>query len=220
MAAQTAQSRPPQPASRLFGFDRGTPIDRYYIEAFLEANAHAIRGRVLEVGDASYTRLFGGKRVSQSDVLHATAGNSKATLVGDLASGDGIPVDAFDCIILTQVLPFIYDVSGAIATCYRALRPRGVVLATVAGISQISRYDMDRWGDFWRFTDLSARRLFEHRFASAGSRVDVHTAGNITVATGFLQGLALEELSASDMEFNDPDYQLIISIRAQKGSHS
>jgi SAM-dependent methyltransferase len=221
MAAQTTQSRQPQqPVSRVFGFDRGTPIDRYYIEAFLEANARAIRGRVMEVGDASYTRLYGGTRVSQSDVLHATAGNAKATLVGDLASGEGIPVNAFDCIILTQVLPFVFDVSGAIATCYRALRPGGVVLATVPGISQISRYDMDRWGDFWRFTDLSARRLFEHAFASTGNRVDVHSAGNITVATGFLQGLALEELSPDDMEFNDPDYQLIISIRAQKGSHS
>jgi hypothetical protein len=210
--------RPPQPVSRLFGFDRGTPIDRHYIEAFLEANAQSIRGRVMEVGDASYTHQFGGNRVERSDILHATAGNPKATLIGDLANGSGIPKEAFDCILLTQVLPFIFNVSDAIAICQRALRSGGVVLATVPGISQISRYDMDRWGDFWRFTDLSARRLFEQVFLPGGGTVDVGTCGNVCVANSFLQGQALEEISRDDLEFNDPDYQLIITIRARKGS--
>jgi len=208
----------PQPASRLFGFDRGTPIDRHYIETFLEANAQSIRGRVMEVGDASYTRQFGGSRVEHSDILHATPENPKATLIGDLATGSGIPRDTFDCILLTQVLPFIFDVGNAIATCHRALCPGGVVLATVPGISQISRYDMDRWGDFWRFTDLSARRLFQNAFLPAGGTVDVQTRGNVNVATRFLEGRAVEELSPDDLEFDDPDYQLIITVRAQKGS--
>src|SRR5882724_4145890 len=128
MPATSAQPRVPQPVSRVFGFDRGTPIDRYYIDAFLKSNENLIRGRVLEVGDASYTRQFGGNRVNQSDVLHPTTGNSKATLVGNLATGHGIPEAAFDCIVLTQVLPFIFDVAGAIATCHRALVPGGMVL--------------------------------------------------------------------------------------------
>src|ERR1044071_606160 len=58
------------PISREFGLDRGQPIDRYYVEDFLERNAADIRGRVLEVGDDRYTRKFGGGRVSRSDVLH------------------------------------------------------------------------------------------------------------------------------------------------------
>jgi len=221
----------PQPISRVFGFDRGTPIDRYYIERFLDQNKSDIRGRVMEVGSASYTKRFGGTRVNQIDVLHATPGNPHATLVGDLATGAGIPDDRYNCIVLTQVLPFVFDIFGAVKTCHRALRPGGVVLATVPGISQISRYDMDRWGDFWRFTDLSARRLFQGAFAkdagqagSAGSGgsggVDVQTAGNVSVANSFLQGMALEEIPPDQLDVIDPDYQLIITIRARKGPQS
>jgi SAM-dependent methyltransferase len=210
----------PQPVSRVFGFDRGTPIDRYYIERFLEENKPDIAGRVMEVGGPSYTRRFGEGRVTRIDVLHATAGNAHATLVGDLGSGVGIPEEAFDCIVLTQVLPFLFDVGGAVRTVWRALRAGGVVLATVPGISQISRYDMERWGDFWRFTDLSARRLFEEAFVATGGTVGVRTAGNVAVANGFLQGMAVEEMSGEELDAVDPDYQVVITIRAKKGSHT
>ncbi|HLZ07698.1 MAG TPA: methyltransferase domain-containing protein, partial [Chloroflexota bacterium] len=210
----------PQPMSRVFGFDRGTPIDRYYIERFLEENKADIRGRVMEVGSAAYTKRFGSGRVDRIDVLHATAGNPHATIVGDLASGEGIPKNAFDCIVLTQVLPFVFDVFGAVKNCCRALKADGVVLATLPGISQISRYDMDRWGDFWRFTDLSARRLFEEAFGKDGGSVDVRTAGNVAVATSFLQGMALEGIPADELDAVDPDYQVIITVRARKGFRS
>ena len=214
-ASATISRDVPQPVSRVFGFDRGTPIYRYYIERFLDQNKSDIQGCVMEVGSASYTKRFGGSRVDKIDVLHATSGNPHATLVGDLATGSGIPDHAFDCIVLTQVLPFVFDIFGAVKTCHRALRPGGVVLATVPGISQISRYDMDRWGDFWRFTDLSARRLFEEAFGP--ENVTTETAGNVTVATQFLQGVALEELPAHELDAVDPDYQVIITIRARKG---
>src|SRR5262245_54268962 len=42
------------PVSRTFGFDRGLPIDRYYIESFLAEHALDIRGRTLEVADNAY----------------------------------------------------------------------------------------------------------------------------------------------------------------------
>ena len=202
------------PVSRLFGTDRGTPIDRYYIETFLKQHAHDVHGRVLEVGDATYTRQFGEQRVLQSDVLHAVAGNRKATIVGDLETGSNIPTGAFDCMILTQVLPFLYDVRGAVNAIHQSLRSGGVALATVPGISQISRYDMDRWGDFRRFTTLSVTRLFSDAFV--GGTVEVKTHGNVLAATSFLQGLASHELSAADLDHVDPDYQLVITIRAAK----
>jgi hypothetical protein len=205
------------PVSRTFGLDRGTPIDRYYIESFLERNHQAVRGRVLEIGDSKYTRRFGADRVTRSDVLHAVGGNPRATLVGDLCSGSGVPRGEFDCIILTQVLPFILDVGSAIETCCRALTPGGVVLATVPGISQISRYDMDRWGDYWRFTDLSMRCLFGRAFGQAN--VTVESFGNVLTASCFLQGRALEELEPKHLEYNDRDYQLIITVKAARDAN-
>ena len=89
-----------------------------------------------------------------------------------------------------------------------------LLLATVAGISQISRYDMDRWGDWWRFTDLSASRLFADAFGSAN--VDVVTYGNVLAASSFLYGLATRDVTRRELDRQDPDYQLLIGIRAVK----
>lgn len=202
------------PVSRAFGLDRGTPVDRYYIESFLAACAADIRGRVLEVADARYTRQFGGPRVAGSDVLHAAEGNPRATIVGDLATGQGVPAGAFDCMILTQTLQFIYDLRGAIRTVHRALRPGGVVLATFSGISRLSRYDMDRWGEFWRCTSLCVRRQFVEEFGDA--RVAVRAWGNLATAVAFLQGLAAEELSEEELACHDPDFEVVITVRAAK----
>jgi glycosyltransferase involved in cell wall biosynthesis len=206
-----------QPVSRNFGWDRGgLPVDRYYIDDFLARHADDVSGRVLEVKDAAYTRRFGGDRVERSDVLHPVPGNPEATIVADLAESNGsaLPTDAFDCVILTQVLPFIPDVPAALRTVHRLLRPGGVVLATVPGISQIVRRDMDAWGDYWRFTSLSARRLFEEAFSDGA--VEVEAFGNVLAATAFLYGLSSDELRPEERDHFDPDYEVLIAIRAVK----
>ena len=202
------------PVSRVFGFDRGLCIDRYYIENFLARHADDIRGRVLEIGDDAYTRRFGEERVTRSDVLHVAEGNPKATIVADLTCADHIPTDAFNCIIFTQTLLFIYDVRTALRHLHRILKPGGVLLATFPGISQISRYDMERWGDYWRFTDASARRLFSDVFGP--ENVTVETCGNVLVACAFLHGLAAQELNPEELDYHDPDYQVLITVRAVK----
>jgi len=203
-----------EPVSRVFGLDRGQPIDRYYIEAFLADHAGDIRGRTLEAGDDAYTRQFGGSGVTQADVLHAVEGNPRATIVADLADGPGIPDEAFDCLVLTQTLQFVYDIHAAIRTCHRALRPGGVLLATASGVGQISRYDMDRWGEYWRLTDASAERLFGEAFGPAN--VHVKSYGNVLAACALLQGLAGEELSPSELDRCDPDYPVVVAVRAVK----
>jgi glycosyltransferase involved in cell wall biosynthesis len=203
------------PVSRQFGWDRGgLPVDRYYIEQFLQAHAGDIRGRVLEARDDAYTRRFGGAGVAQADVLHPTRDNPRATIVADLTRADSIADDTFDCVVLTQVLPFIPDVQAAVKTLHRILRPGGVALVTMPGISQIVRYDMDRWGDYWRFTSRSAQRLFETAFPSGHIAVQAH--GNVLVATAFLHGLSTRDLRPHELEYRDPDYEVLITVRAVK----
>jgi glycosyltransferase involved in cell wall biosynthesis len=202
------------PLSREFGYDRGIPVDRYYIEKFLSDHHSAIRGRVLEIADNTYTRRFGGEHVTKSDVLHVVNGKAQATIVGDLTHADHIPSESFDCVILTQTLQFIYDVPAALRTAKRILKPGGVVLATVPGISPVSRYDMENWGHFWAFTTQSARRLFEEVFPQ--DHVQTTAYGNVLTAASFLYGLATEELRQEEFEYLDPDYQLIIGVRAAK----
>lgn len=202
-----------QPISRRFGFERGQPIDRYYIENFLARQTDDIRGRVLEIADASYTQKYGGSRVEISDVLDVVEDNRQATIVADLTHAEHVSSDTFDCVILTQTLHFIYDVRSAIRTIHRILKPGGVLLATFPGISQIGcKGCCDHW--CWSFTQLSARRLFEEAFPSANVRVETH--GNVLAAIAFLQGLAAEELRQEELDYHDPDYQTLITLRAVK----
>lgn len=203
-----------EPIGRAYGFDRGLCIDRYYIDAFIEKHSEDIRGRVLEILDPHYTKMFGRGRVTQSDVLHAAEGNPEATLVGDLSTGEGIPRCAFDCLIVTQTFQLIFDVRGAIEHAYRALKPGGVLLASFPGICQISRHDMDRWGDYWRFTTLSVKRLCQDFFPPEQLQIQGH--GNVLAAVSYLHGMAVEDLSAEELEHRDPDYEIVITLRAKK----
>ena len=157
--ARLGDMRRLSPINSTWGFERGQPIDRYYIENFLLNHSNDIYGRVLEIGDATYTGNFGGDRVTKSDVLHVKEGNAIATIVADLTDADHIPSDTFDSFILTQTLQLIYEVRLALKTIYRILKPGGVVLATVPGITQLSDPEWrDTW--YWNFTTVSARRLF------------------------------------------------------------
>lgn len=202
------------PISARFGYDRGEAIDRHYIHRFLDERAPAIRGTVLEIGTKMYASRFGGGRVEKLEVLHVADWLPDVTVIGDLTDPGLFPENSFDCIILTQTLPFIYDVSAAVANCGRFLKPGGTVLATVNGISQVSRGDMDRWGHYWSFTTRSAARLFEAGFP--GGDVEVVSYGNVLSSIAFLHGLSIHELRAEELDVHDPDYQLVIGVRAVK----
>ncbi|MBA2762227.1 MAG: methyltransferase domain-containing protein [Segetibacter sp.] len=203
-----------EPLTRSFGYDRGQPIDRYYIEKFLSQHTRDISGHVVEIGDDRYTRQFGGERVTRFDVLDQDHPDSKPTIVADLSNAAHIPSNSFDCIIITQTLQFIYGVHDAVSTLHRILKPKGVILASLPSLSPICRYDMDRWGDYWRFTSAAAQRLFGDLFGSNNVQVEAH--GNVLVATAFFYGMAAEDLTTEELDFTDRDYEALITVRAVK----
>ena len=201
-----------QPKSRSFA-GRGTPIDRHYIEAFLADHAADVRGITLEVASDAYVRRFGGANVVRSEVVSIAPGEG-VTIVGDLTDPKTLPRDRYDCIVLTQTLQFIYDVKAALASLAAALRPGGVLLLTVPGISQISGFDERLTGDFWRFTPSSVQRLLEERFRRES--IEVRGYGNVLTAVAFLHNVAQEELKKSELEATDAQYPMIVAARAVK----
>jgi hypothetical protein len=198
------------PVSTDWGFDRGTPVDRYYIEGFLHDNQADIRGRVLEIKDSAYSERFGSS-VSQFEVLDIDSSNPEATIIADLSRPDGLPSEAFDCFILTQTLQSIFNTRSTIENAYRLLRPNGALLVTVPSLSRIVTDTPD---DFWRFTVASCTRLFGDVFGT--ENVTVKSYGNVLTCCAFLQGMAHEELSESKLSKNDDLFPLIIAVRAVK----
>ena len=202
------------PIDKDWGGKRGQIIDRYYIERFLTQHASDVRGHVLEFFDDAYARQFGGSKVAKVDVLHVSADNPKATIIADLSDGRQIPSDTFDCVVCTQVLLFVYDLRAAVRNIYRILKPGGVLLLTTPGIQKISRGDMKMSGEYWRFTTLSLRRLFEETFPHES--LEITASGNVLSATAFLHGLAVEDLRREDLDYPDPDFPVSLALRAVK----
>jgi hypothetical protein len=197
-----------------FSMGRGTYIDRYYIERFLRENSGSIKGCVMELADNEYTVNFGGVDVTQSEVLDIRPNHRTATIIADLSTGIGIQSNAYDCVILTQTLNFIYDVRGAVHTLHRILKPGGTALVSVSGISQISQDEMAYCGDYWRFTSLSLARLFHEVFPT--DCVSVESRGNVLSAMAFLHGLAAEELTTQELDQRDLNYQVTVLLKAVK----
>ena len=153
--------------------------------------------------------------MSAAQVLNVFEGVPGTTFVADLAQGVGLPDAAFDCVVLTQTLHLVFDVQAAARTLHRILKPGGVLLVTVPGISPLS---IDVWADswFWSFTQHSASRLFREVFGEHA--VDVQVYGNVTAATAFLHGLASQELSSRALSAVDPQFPVIIGVRAVRAA--
>lgn len=201
------------PFSTQFGYDRGGPVDRVYIEAFLKENEALVHGKVLEIGDNDYTLKYGGQKLEKSDILHIDEKNQAATIIGDLSNAPQIKDNEYDCIILTQTLHLIYDFKAALHTCYRVLKPGGVLLMTVPGITHI---DQGEWKSnwLWAFTASSVNKILLEVFPS--QNIEVKTHGNVLVAAAFLYGMGQGEVEKKHYEYNDPHYQLIITAKAVK----
>ena len=210
---RVGQIASPIPLSDDYGWRRGTPIDRLYIDQFLAAHASDIRGRVLEIGEDSYSRRFGGDRVSSQDILHVHPGNPTATIVGDIADPATLPEGRFDCIVMVQTLQLVFDLDAAIANLRRALRPGGVALLTVCGITPICE---DEWRDsfYWMFTPRAVRRLLAAHFDE--QKIEVTGFGNLYAATAFLHGAAVQEVSKRKLgqRVAGPEYSVVVAARA------
>jgi peptidoglycan/xylan/chitin deacetylase (PgdA/CDA1 family)/SAM-dependent methyltransferase len=203
------------PLSRNWGLDRGCPIDRHYIYGFMAKNSADVRGRVLEVLDADLTTQYGGDRVRRSDVLDIDPANSRATVIADLRAADNVPSNTYDCFILTQTLHLLDDPAAAIHHAYRILKPGGVLLATFPCASMVASEYGSR-GDHWRVTEAGARQLLARLFGEMNLEVESH--GNVQALTAFLYGLAVEDIDRSVLAVDDPDYPLLVTVRAVKAA--
>lgn len=210
-------SKPPvlprEPVSRNFGIDRGTTIGRYYIEAFLELHRKFLKGTVLEIGGDQYATAYSASG-TKIEILDPDPSAAGATIIADLVTGVGVPENRYDAAIVTQVLHVLPNMQAAVGHLRRSIKPGGVILATLPCISQVSRFDMDRWGDFWRVTDRGARQVFESHFLA--DEIQTFVYGNHLAAIASLTGYSAKEIGKPELDALDPDFQVLIGVTARK----
>jgi SAM-dependent methyltransferase len=201
------------PISPVFAIDRGLPIERFYIEHFLQTHRSRIRGRALEFGDTFYLDKFGDDRVTQKDVFSYVAGDG-VTVVGDLAGDGPLPDGAFDCIVCTQTIQMVFDIQLAVRRLHAMLKPGGTLLLTTHGTSKVGRHlDRDSWAEYWHLTEQATRTLFERNFDGTAP---TEGYGNVLSAMCALHGLASEELTRDELLHRDRDFDVIIGVVATR----
>lgn len=184
----------PKPFSDWYGADRGTPADRPYLSAFIEANARRVRGAVLEIQRDEWTPVAlaaGGGPVSSLEVVDVDASNPSVTLVTDLCGKDPFGDRVFDCQIVLQTIQYLPDPVGALRNLFSALGPGGSLLLSAPAISRVD--DMcGPEGDLWHPTPAGLERLIGQALPEALVSVEGH--GSLAVAAGFLYGISAEEM--------------------------
>ncbi|MGZ4314360.1 MAG: methyltransferase domain-containing protein [Gaiellaceae bacterium] len=198
-----------------WGASRGGSIVRVYVGEFIGRHADDIRGRVLEIASDDYCRRY-GRSVADVDVLDIFGDNPRASIVADLADAPSIPDARFDCVLVTQVLSWIYDPRAPLRTAHRILAPGGVLLATTPGIARIAPVESELFGEWWHFTSMSAKRVTEEIFGEGN--VEVEAFGNVLSAAAFLFGLGTDDLTTEEIAVRDPAFEVLVGIRAVKAT--
>jgi len=198
------------PFSGTFGFDRGTPVDRFYLHRFLDANRACITGRVLEVQVPSYTRTY-GQAVETSHTVDLDP-RFGATYTCNLADAPQIPSDYYDCFLLPNTLPHVEDLSRVLQTVLRVVKPGGAILASAALLLPL----IPDGDDFWRLSPEGWRRTLAREWAGCEVLVEGH--GNCLSSAAAMYGLALEELREAELSSSDPRYPVLVTIACRKSS--
>lgn len=206
---QWGNLRRTRPFSDHFGFDRGTPIDRYYVLKFMEEHRHYITGDVLEIQSTAYTKVCG------HDVRHSASididPQHGTTYVCDLVHSESVvPSNTYDCFLLPNTLNHLKDVTSSLRQALRIVKPGGVVLATAPTLTPLT----PDFSEYQRFTVAGVRDLVER--APFDCEFTIEGYGNVLAATAALMGVASEELTTEELDVNDPRYPVLITLFCKK----
>jgi glycosyltransferase involved in cell wall biosynthesis/peptidoglycan/xylan/chitin deacetylase (PgdA/CDA1 family) len=77
---------------------------------------------------------------------------------------------------------------------------------------------MDRWGEYWRFTDKCMENALKKSFANGD--VAVQTFGNVASAKAYIDGVPAEHMRHDVLDVYDNDYQVLVCGVAVKAKGS
>lgn len=198
-----------EPFSERYGYERGVPIDRWYVDQFIRRHSVDIAGRVLELLDGRYAKEFGGTAIRSLDILDIDSRNPDATIVADLGQDGSLPAGHYDCFVLTQTLYLIRDLDTAIQNAWRCLAKGGVLLITVPTLVPLDPIHGPD-ADYWRFTPAGLRQLLR---SNTSSEPEITSYGNLLTCMGTMLGLAAQDLAPDELTVHDSRYPVLTCAR-------
>lgn len=195
------------PFCQVFGFLRGSPIDRYYLNKFIDKIKPEIVGNILEIGATSEAKE--AYQLSDDCAYHVL--NIEAypgvDIVGDVHDVNLIQPGSFDTILLFNVLEHCYAPWIVIENIYTWLKPGGKCFAMVPGAVRIHNVPKDYWRPLPEAFTWMLRNFSQHQIFAYGNPM--------TVAASFY-GISQEELTTAELDAYHPDFPVAICIAATK----
>jgi SAM-dependent methyltransferase len=193
------------PYSDQFGWDRGRPVDRLYIEDWVGQHRDLIHGRVLELQDTKYISRYG----TDVEPVVLDLDDPAADITGDLCDPRLLEGWRFDAEIVTQALQYMPDPMAAVRNLFRALAPGGTLLLTVPLNARL-----DGVHERWRWTPLGFSELLACCCPEA--QIAVEGFGNSAAAAGALLGLSISNIGVARLRRHDPAFPIVVcaAVRA------
>jgi hypothetical protein len=112
-------------------------------------------------------------------------------------------------VILTQVLQLL-SAETALRNLWASLAPGGTLLLTVPSLGRLDPHD--HASDFLHWTPNGLAELLRR----AGIPASVTGYGNVLACVSALWGLAVQDLSAEELDVTDPRFPLVACAYAEK----
>ncbi|MSV67725.1 MAG: methyltransferase domain-containing protein [Actinobacteria bacterium] len=202
-----------RPYSARWGSDRGTAIDRVYLDRFFERHSKDMHGTVLEVQEPVFSARYGAD-IAETAILDIEPRNMLATIVADLNDLDVLPRESFDCIVAPQTIQYLTQPVTGLKNLYESLKPGGVLLITAPFIQKIDHNG--EGADRLRFSPLAFNELLET--SCDGAEIEVESFGNVLTSIAFLMGISAEEMRPQDFDVFDPAYPMLVTARVRRPS--
>jgi SAM-dependent methyltransferase len=195
------------PICQAFGLTRGTPVDRYYLDKFIQEIQTQIAGNILEVGGTPKDKDFYQVNPGTSyRILNIEAGPG-VDIVGDVHDASLIAPESLDSVIIFNVLEHCYAPWIAVENIYKWLKPGGKCFAMVPSAVRVHATPVDYWRPLpdafsWVFKNYTQQKLYVY--------------GNPITVIASYHGIAVEELTKAELDAFHPDYPVATCIVAEK----
>ena len=195
-----------KPFCHEFGYTRGTPIDRVFLDVFIDTIRDQVYGATLEIGGRKEDKsLYRFQNAEPFETLDVEAG-SGADHVGDAHCITLFRPGSWDSILAFNVLEHCERPWIVVSNFLYWLRPGGMAFCVVPNAQRLHRGPRD----YWRILPDAASSLF-----SDFEEVTILRYGNLLTSQAAMSGIAAEELHYA-MAYSDRDYPTVTCISARK----